>query len=560
MENYQSIINWGEIKKKISSNILRDYIPIRMLSLQQTIDLFIDVINYPINETLLSGIPNLMPLAFQRIYIDHLDIDSHFLHIAHIEKFLKKILYIIDTPQYNTIISEKKGLVSVLNALGLNLNHSNTNRSSNYQNDEYYITFLQKAYDIRNTESHACLLQGESYLYDALKNALIVYMYTIDKHSNLLKKTIYQSHINDNTRKDYLKIVINEFKMWNNRFVSIEGKEQFQEIPIYAVETNWSNEKEQELREGEVEKLREILIKDRQNQMIIQGEAGMGKTTTMKYLAYRDALSLKIPIYIELKNLLPEDSLMSVLKRKVDIISKDFDSLMRTTDTCVFLDGLNEILPSIKDKVYREIRNLIQKFSNVFFLLSTRPQDYQNEFENIPLFSLQKMNISKIREFLNKNAPNSSVKKIITNAIEENKNWLRILGTPLLLYMLIQVVSREGNLPDDENKIIIKFINGLYDREIQKDISFDKKYYHAVFCHLAFECIDQIGNTNTGFTHSKAKELLSAKTKIDDKQLDALLKKGVELTILVLDDNLYSFAHQSYQDTLAGDYFNTIFG
>ena len=559
MEHNLSTINWGEIKKKIASNIQNDYIPIRLRSLQEAIDLFIDVINYPVNEKTLNGLPHLMSTALQRLYIDHIDIDSHFLHVAHIEKFLKKILYFINISQYNSIISEKKGLSDVLSALSLKLNYITTGSCSNVQNNDYYIKYLKKSYNIRNDECHLCSLRGESYLYDELKNALLVYLYTIDRYSPILKRKIYQTHVDESSKNEYLKSIISEFKMWNSRFVPIEGKEQFQEIPIYAIEINLNDEKEKDLREGEVEKLREILINDKQNQMIIQGEAGMGKTTTMKYMAYRDALSKKFPIYVELKNLLPDESLMTVLRRKTDLVSKDFEKLMNTTDTCVFLDGLNEILPSIKEKVYREIKIIIEKYSNAFFLLSTRPQDYQNELGNIPIFSLQKMDIAKIREFLNKNTTNTSVRQIIIDAIEENKNWLRILGTPLLLYMLIQVVSREGHLPDDENKIIIRFINGLYDREKQKDLSFDKKYYHAVFCHLAFECIDQIGNTNTGFTFSKAKELLTPKTIISDEKLIALLQKGVELTILVFDDNLYSFSHQSYQDTLAGDYFNTMF-
>ena len=155
-----------------------------------------------------------------------------------------------------------------------------------------------------------------------------------------------------------------------------------------------------------------------------------------------------------------------------------------------------------------------------------------------------------------KNTDRKDVRDIILNAVE-NPEWLKILGTPLILFMLIRVVSVENELPDDKNKIIIRFIKSLYNREKEKDYSFDREYFHAILCHLAFECIDQIGNTNSGFSFSKAKQLMSGKVNIEDKTLMQILQKAVELNILVRDGNLYSFSHQSYQDTLAGDYFNT---
>jgi len=59
-----------------------------------------------------------------------------------------------------------------------------------------------------------------------------------------------------------------------------------------------------------------------------------------------------------------------------------------------------------------------------------------------------------------------------------------------MLYMLIQVVSKEGEIPNDENKIILRFIKNLYQREREKDHLFDIDYFHIMLCHLAFESIE----------------------------------------------------------------------
>ena len=169
------------------------------------------------------------------------------------------------------------------------------------------------------------------------------------------------------------------------------------------------------------------------------------------------------------------------------------------------------------------------------------------------------MDVVRIHEFLKKNTDSPKVRELIQQAINQNPNWARILGTPLILYMLIQVVSLDGELPDDENKIILRFIRNVYKREKTKDYSFDDLWFHSLICHIAFESIDKVGDTNSGFSFVSIKKLLNGKIQIEDKLLLGALEKGVELNLLVKDGYLYSFSHQTYQETLAGDYINTIY-
>ena len=113
---------------------------------------------------------------------------------------------------------------------------------------------------------------------------------------------------------------------------------------------------------------------------------------------------------------------------------------------------------------------------------------------------LQKMDRNKIGLFLKKNTDRIDVRNIILDAINSNIEWERILGTPLILFMLISIVSMGNAMPDDQKKIIIQFIYNLYAREKEKDSSFDHEYFHSIICHIAFECIDSIGSTNSGFS------------------------------------------------------------
>lgn len=548
-------INWPSLKKMIDNNSEVLYTPIFLQSKSEAIDLYFKIIQADISELDLGGIPTVHAMALQRIYVDGIDIPSHFLNIARIEPFLRKILFMVNHSEYTNQKSEKSGLAMLIKALGLNDDHiALENAYKEYSRSNFYF-HLSTAYQLRNAESHYCSEIGTNKLNSLLDSVIIVYLRAIDINSKALKKWF------DNNNKSlitYINSIKSDFKKWNQRFVPINGKEQFHEIALYAIEYKpQTSSNTDKLREGEIEKLRQDLITNKQNQMIIMGEAGIGKTTTMMYLAYKDAESGKIPIYIELKLLINGETLESVIKRKTQGLSESFNTIMQSSNTFIFLDGLNEILPSMKIQIYREIFSLINRYPNAFFMISSRPQNYDGEFGNIPSFILQKMDNSKICEFLKKNSDRKDVRDIILNAINTNEEWLKILGTPLILFMLIRVVSIENELPDDKNKIIIRFIKSLYNREKEKDYSFDRDYFHAILCHIAFECIDQIGNTNSGFSFNKAKDLLLGKVNIEDQSLMMILKKAVELNILVRDDNLYSFSHQSYQDTLAGDYFNT---
>lgn len=126
--------------------------------------------------------------------------------------------------------------------------------------------------------------------------------------------------------------------------------------------------------------------------------------------------------------------------------------------------------------------------------------------------------------------------------------------------MLISVVTTENEIPNDENKIILQFIKNLFIRERYKFIDFDIDYFYALISYFAFESIESKGNTNSGMYFREIEMILRKKdVGLGTKNILLFLKKACELSILVEDEKLYSFAHQSYQETLAGDYFNSIF-
>lgn len=550
-ETYQ-VVDWVKIQSGIREYVDETFAHI--CPIDTLLDLFKRLVILPTSDAALSGISAMFTEALKKVLIEKVNYHVYVPMLANAEQLLRKILSVVNPGTYQTIKDSKGGLAPVITALNLNPHRINLSLTcqpigKGSSNDQH----LLKVYQFRNSKSHECESLNDLQLLSYFQSALVIYLYAIDRNVTAIQEAVR------GPQKKYLNTVRADFKKWQNRFVSLEGREILKEVALYAIETPKKSNEKENTRQGEVAQLRTELKKNGEYQMIIVGEAGIGKTTTMQYLSFKDSESGGFPIYLELKLLTAQDSILDMVKRKLDDCEEDISSIMNSPETCIFLDGLNEILPSIKESVYREIIGLIQSFPKTFFLISTRAQNYSGEFGKIPVFALQKMDNARILEFLKKNTDDKSVREKIQQAIATSQNWQRILGTPLILYMLIQVLTIEGEIPDDESKIILRFIKNLYSREKTKDYSFNEEWFHSLLCQIAFENIDKVGDTNSGFTFGSVRQLLNGKINVDDSVLLETLERGVALNLLVKDGNLYSFSHQTYQDTLAGDYINTMY-
>jgi predicted NACHT family NTPase len=565
-------INWDNIKTEILAEIKDILQAEHNFNTTEVLDLFIKVLLYPISEPDLEGVATRIPNALQKILIENisrLDKNAFFPAVSSIEPYLRKILCLVDNLSYKQVTERKDGLSALIPILGLNPNNINYNWTSLHPSQKtHFAEHLIKTYQLRNMESHNCKDWNNAKLYDELRSVLVIYLYATQRHFNALKLIV-----EPNDLTEYLQKQSQLFKIWQSRFVHIEGKEKFAEVELYAKEvfeqTKEENENDEDFedikvaREGKIDDLRKKVI---EKQMIILGEVGMGKTTTLQYLYFKDAQyalknkNAQIPIYFELKNLTDKDDL---LQKVIDRIGKDkvFTlKMMKEGRLNIFLDGLNEIEKNIKTKIFTQIKNLLSDYSNNFYLIASRPQGYNREFDEllqnhkVPVFLLQKMQDNQISEFLDKNGKN--VKKYIEAEINANERLKKIVQTPLMLIMLIAVVQKVGSIPNEKGKIIRAFIFSLYEREQKQIIDFDKDIFHLLLCYLGYHTRDLTGS-NSGLDRDEyilplleeRKDQLGIPINLID-----FLRKAIDLNVLVIEDNQYSFTHELYQEYYAAEY------
>lgn len=568
-------INWEQIKEQIIAEtnciICNDV----NININEVVDLFINTVKYPLDNKDLDGIQTRLPNALQKILVDPLslaDKNAFFPEIGVIEPFLRKVLFLTKFNLYEKIRSEKKGLAAIISCLDLNPENIDYNSKNQFSNNSiFFSNHLVKAYNLRNLEGHNCTAWSNSGLYDSLRSVLVVYIYVTYIHKRELKVAIDPFDVTP-----YLTLEVKKIKELQSRFVHIEGKEEIAEINLYAKEFleedcdsdgKEENEEIQIAREGTIDNLRKSL---KERKMVILGDIGMGKSTTLLYLHLQDAISAlsnsstPIPIYLELKNQSDKDTLIEKIKIKLNLDIVIVHELLNKGRLNIFLDGLNEIENKFKVSVFKQILNLITDYPANFFIIASRPNHYNREFDNqfanikLPVFILQKMVDKQITEFLSKNGP--KVKDYILREITNNDRLKKIIQTPLMLIMLIAVVIKEGSIPNEKAKIIKAFIFSLYDREQKQIIDFDKDLYHLLLCFLGHQTKALTGS-NSGLDRDKyilpllqhRKEELGVTVNLLD-----FLRKSIDLNILVNDNNQFSFSHEVFQEYYAAEYLHLL--
>jgi uncharacterized tellurite resistance protein B-like protein len=359
----------------------------------------------------------------------------------------------------------------------------------------------------------------------------------------------------------YLEKVKSNFRERIGRFVHLKGHEEITLLNSYAVEQLPDTEEDNELigRRGTIDELRDKYVMERR--MMLWGDAGMGKSTTLEYLAYRDAdKKLKesdgpIPVYLPLGLLTDRNlSLKKIIWNRIGVDDIAGESLLLDGKINLFLDGVNEIPRDSNNTLIntriREIQELIDDYPASFIMVSNRQQS-ENIFHNIPVFIMQRMDQEQMLVFIQKNSNNTALASMIHAELDQNKRLVRIVKTPLMLSRLIEVVRDEGTIPKSEGEIIHRFINCLYNRERveKKDMNFDISKIHRLLRYLGYESLEDL-NTNAGMSEDQVLFYFVACMNKYNFNIDTMyvIDKANQLNILDKRDNLYTFAHQAYQD------------
>lgn len=556
-----------DLKLKIKQELTSFIIDYPNIFKDETIELFFEILKKPLSDSSirLEGLQSRVTNAMNKILLENISMEdkfSFFPEFAKIEPFLKKIVFLIDPTKYAEIEQTRAGLAKSIDFL--NLNPNNLRLSNTQPNDVTNVSapfqpHILRSYHLRNIESHLCKNWPSKELFENFESVLIVYLYTVHLHFSELSLSVTPEPRFDS----YLQEVVIAFEIWKERFVHITGIESFDEIPIHAIEREDWNDRERSLRTGKIDDLRKSID---ENSMVILGEPGMGKSTTMQYMTYNDAKLLlsglkpsdqvRIPIYVELKLLSEGESISDYCCNKLGLNVTQLLEYFENGFVTLFLDGLNEVYSERRKPVRNEIQKLISNYKHLFVIITARPLAYSNEFRDTPVFTLQKLDDSQVSEFLDKNCSILETKNLLMTEITSNNRLGKIVRVPLLLKMLVNVVlSNGGNIPENKTKIIYYFIKNLYLREERKLIeTIDLRIVHRLLCYLGHTTRSK-NASNVGWRIEQFESIIENKIEKSQFKISVynFIDIAVDLHILVKDGEKYSFIHELYQEFFASE-------
>lgn len=418
------------------------------------------------------------------------------------------------------------------------------NLNAKYEND--FILYLVKSVILKNEQSHQSPNQSPIQLIKNLYSTLIAELWIIDFFKKELLLAIKNADFKSRDFRNYIEEEIERFKPQSNKYVFLNLKELTREAGTQGRGV-----------------FIDSLVDNSHRRLRILGQGGSGKTTTIEYLFYRDALKWvenpgrnNVPVIVSLANIPSGDSVIDNISKKLNIEVSYTQELLKANKLILFLDGVNEITSNREAKKHKlqEISSLIDDFPDVSILITDRYEfdSYQNNMFNIPSYSIQKLNEDQIKDFVEKYCLEDLL--IITHVMKvlESKPGIKeLLRRPLVLTRAIEIIKIDNDLPEKEGQIIEKFLDTLLRREKdeKKDPLLNVRSFKLLLAFAANNIWEKNGQRNASVHEFKFNKLLTigaSEFGLESFNAGYITRIGYELEILSRIDDQIKFYHQSY--------------
>ncbi|WP_269792269.1 NACHT domain-containing protein [Stenotrophomonas sp. Iso1] len=303
--------------------------------------------------------------------------------------------------------------------------------------------------------------------------------------------------------------------------------------------------------------------------ILVVDYAGMGKSTITKYI-FRCALKelQKIPILIELRRVKDDESLL-------DLICFDFvgdvrgsvrDELilaMEEGNFVIFLDGYDELSPSVRQRVSEEISRLSAEFQYCNFVLTSRPDPALTSFAGYLRYDIADLSRDEAFSLLRRYDDGRGVAENLISKISSMPAVDEFLRIPLLVTLLYKAFDYKAVVPIKKNIFYRQVFDALYqDHDLSKEGAFERRKrsnldieeFHRFMRSLGFMSFRKgvIQYSQEEFSLLVDLALKQTGLKTDAAGLRSDLVSAVPL--FVRESNEYRWSHKSFQDYFSAQF------
>jgi hypothetical protein len=368
---------------------------------------------------------------------------------------------------------------------------------------------------------------------------------------------------------------------WRNE-KGIEELYQHVEI-IRQVKTIWQIDKSVDLREFYVPphvknydksrtKITDINSLKTSKPVLLEGVAGQGKSTLMRYLCSKEMVEGdRIPIFIELRRIKLEESIIEHISKYLEILGlsvnrESFLSFLKQGKISLYLDGFDEVAESIKQRVIAEIEEICLKQINCMILITSRPYQSIKSLACLDVVRLDNLIKDEYKEVIYKISENRDYADALIKVVESHKRDLKgILCTPLLVTLLVISYKSYQQIPDHLSdfydslfKVLLQRHDGTKPAYARPRITKlnDSKFREAfeTFCFLTKKIKKQIFSLEEIIMIAQeALERSNISASPDDFIVDIF-----EVTcLLVKEGDEWQFIHKSIQEYFCSSHIKT---
>jgi len=311
--------------------------------------------------------------------------------------------------------------------------------------------------------------------------------------------------------------------------------------------------------------------------VVISGTAGSGKSTFCKSI-FLDLVENPIgifPIFIELRHL-NSDSDSDPVTSLFDFILKTLSEIEPTfTQTqleyslslgkiLLIFDGFDELNNQIRDKYEKEIISIASKYHNILMLLSSRPDNLFESWEEFYIYKILPLDKTKAKSLISKLDYDLQVKQKFLDVLDKElfTKHESFACNPLLLTMMLLTYEQIAEIP---NKIHL-FYEQAFLTLFNKHDSLKSLYKRKSFSNLPLDDFKKLlaafsivsyADRKYYFSDDDIKRYLTNALKVTGMDVDkTLFLKDLLDTVCIMqrDGNGYTFTHRSFQE-----YFTSIF-
>jgi hypothetical protein len=556
---------------------------------EEGVGAFLDFIKLPINSEESALDLTVLPNLYQ-YYVGATSYKEQLTIVKEIgtslDPVLKKILYYVNSTKYNQLTTQKKGLKDFILALPLIIKDYPNNKPElilydvvNIQQTDRGMPYdLQKAYFTRN-HVHAAKEWEETELTANIKACVVTYLYAFFEYYSQLKPIISPQTPAYNFTP-YLQRTLTEFqKNLLTDYTDLSAKEtdlydeNLTPMAKEYYEADYEEEDNEDFDDEDFELVEETNritkptkvneIRTQVPQMLVRGDAGMGKTTTLEHLFLADLQNALqnlaiVPFFFELKDYNGKDLLAQIAKQnKVDETA--LRKALQEGKVCLFLDGFDEILSDEKRNNLEIIikDEILTTPSQV--LISSRVREYEHDIFKMRVFDLQALNKEQIREFASKDITEDK-KAIFLEALfgKENSVLLSICRNIFILKVYKrEIIETENGEITSKNigKLLQNLVNRRVDRQIKENkpnantVKKDLGKYKKMIDFLAYTLIDK----ELSFEYDLARDLLE--TEFGDLRLaDDCLNFYKSIGLIKGETEILKFTHKLYWEYFAAEF------